>query len=346
MIVTRRIGDVFLATAAIRSLKTAWPKAQIHVLVFSGTEGIIVDNPDIDHIVRIPERPSVIQHVKVLFQIFRRYDLALSFLPGDRPTLYAWVAGKHRAGVLIDRPADRWKTKLLNQYVYSDIITDHTVRTYLSVIQLLNIDTYATLRPAFNATDQAAVSTLLMSTYKPLVVLHPYPKYRYKMWQQSNWVALVQWLEQHDYAVAFTGSADPQELAYIRDITAQLPQTIINTAGTLSISGTAALLARAHAYIGPDTAITHLAAATGIPTLALFGPSEPVRWGPWPKGHDGSSNPWVKIGSQRNINVQLIQGVGVCVPCGFEGCERHLESNSDCLLNISVDRVTRYLENF
>ncbi len=345
VIITRRIGDVFLATAAIRSLKIAWPQCNIHALVFAGTEGVISDNSDIDHIIRIPERPTGMQHLKLLFQIFRRYDLALSLLSGDRPTLYAWLAGKHRAGVLLDRPADRWKTKLLNQYVFSDFISDHTVRTYLSVIRLLNIDTYATLTPAFNATDQAAISTLPIHRHKPLVVLHPYPKYRYKMWQQSNWIALAQWLEQHGYAVAFSGSPDPKELNYIREITAQLPQTVINTAGILSIGGTAALLARAHAYIGPDTAITHLAAATGIPTLALFGPSEPVRWGPWPKGHDGSTNPWVRIGTQQKNNVQLIQGVGDCVPCGFEGCERRLESTSDCLLNISVETVTRCLED-
>ena len=47
VVVTRRIGDVLLATPLIRSLKHAWPDAAIDVLVFAGTQGVLAANPDI-----------------------------------------------------------------------------------------------------------------------------------------------------------------------------------------------------------------------------------------------------------------------------------------------------------
>src|SRR3984957_18018469 len=57
----------------------------------------------------------------------------------------------------------------------------------------------------------------------------------------------------------------------------------------------AATTAAARAYVGPDTAITHLAAATGTPTVALYGPTDPRIWGPWPVG--GLDRPWAAAGT-------------------------------------------------
>lgn len=123
-------------------------------------------------------------------------------------------------------------------------------------------------------------------------------------------------------------------------IARQLPQDhLINAAGRLTLGGTAALIARAQFYVGPDTAITHIAAAAGVPTIALFGPTDPVKWGPWPKGHTASSNPWQRVGDQRSGNVQLIQGRAHCVPCGQEGCDRHIGSASDCLQQLPAERI-------
>ena len=47
VVVTRRIGDVLLATPVIRSLRRHWPEAAIDMLVFRGTEGVLAGNPDI-----------------------------------------------------------------------------------------------------------------------------------------------------------------------------------------------------------------------------------------------------------------------------------------------------------
>jgi heptosyltransferase-3 len=77
----------------------------------------------------------------------------------------------------------------------------------------------------------------------------------------------------------------------------------------------------------------------------LFGPSNPVKWGPWPAGHAVEINPWQHIGSQASAHVRLIQGAGPCVPCGNEGCERHVNSTSDCLTGMPPERVIAALQD-
>ena len=86
VIVTRRIGDVLLATPVFRSLKRAWPDATLDALVFSSTASVISANTDIARILAIPERPGLLQHLVFIAKLFRQYDLALSLVPGDRPT--------------------------------------------------------------------------------------------------------------------------------------------------------------------------------------------------------------------------------------------------------------------
>ena len=95
--------------------------------------------------------------------------------------------------------------------------------------------------------------------------------------------------------------------------------------------------------MGPDTATTHMAAALGVPTVALYGPTDPVKWGPWPRGH-GATNPGQRLGTQVAGNVCLIQGNAACAPCHKEGCERHIASYSDCLQQLPAAVVISALE--
>ena len=118
-----------------------------------------------------------------------------------------------------------------------------------------------------------------------------------------------------------------------------MPAGSLNLVGQLTLGCTGYLLSRAAVYLGPDTAITHMAAALGVPTVALFGPSNPVKWGPWPKGHPADRNPWRRVGSGHVGNVFLVQGEKSCVPCLLEGCGRHIESYSDCLQELPASRV-------
>lgn len=345
VIVTRRIGDVLLATPVLRSLKNAWPDAQIDVLVFAGTAGLLAGNRDVHKVLTVQERPSFGAHLRFVSSIARRYDLALSLLPGDRPTLYAWLAGKRRIGLQLPDRRSRWKRALLDAWVPFDDTDTHTVRMHLALLESIGIRPLADVAPSWTSEDEARVRSLLAPLGEArYAVMHPCPKFRYKMWIEEGWVRVGRWLEDQGFKLVLTGGPESNERAYVSRIASQIPGAL-DLSGALGLGGVAYVLSGAAVYVGPDTAITHAAAALGVPTIALFGPTNPVRWGPWPMGQTYSTNPWQRKGSQAASRVRLVQGEGTCVPCGGEGCDKHVESASDCLDQLAPERVIAALSD-
>lgn len=339
----QRIGDVLLATPLARSLKRAWPVAEIDMLVFEDSAAVLENNPDIAAVIAVPRRAGFAERIRELRGLWRRYDLAVAPLATDRARLYAWAAGRRRVGLVVPGLKDRAKTLLLDRYISFDDRDTHTVTMGLRLAEMLGVAPCYEVVPPGIATDalDALLARLAPLDGQHFAVLHPYPKFAYKMWAQPAWIALATWLQQRGLGLVFTGGAEPAELAYVDAIAAALPAgpLTINLAGSLTLGATAELIRRARLYVGPDTAITHIAAATGTPTVALFGPSNPVKWGPWPKGRTSDDSPWQRRGSGRQGNVFLLQGPGDCVPCMLEGCQRNVLSRSDCLDQLATPTV-------
>jgi heptosyltransferase-3 len=198
---------------------------------------------------------------------------------------------------------------------------------------------------AWSKSDEEKVGRQLpFSPDEPYAVLHAYPKFNYKMWRQEAWVEIAQWLKSRGLRVVLSGSGDAAELAYVDAIARAVPNAV-NLAGKLTLSQLAYVLNRARAYAGPDTAVTHMAAALGVPVVALYGATDPVKWGPWPKDYARAANPWRRLGTQKVNNVTLIQGSAACAPCFNEGCDRNVASYSDCLQQLPVSTVTSALAN-
>jgi heptosyltransferase-3 len=340
VVVTRRIGDVLLATPVIRSLRRHWPDAKIDVLVFRGTEGVLAGNPDVRSVLTIAERPSGGAHLALATRLWRRYDLSISLVPSDRPTVYAWLAGHRSCGLVVNAPKHRWKQWLLNVAVDYDNRNTHTVNLYLRTLETLSVPAITEVVAARPEKDMLRIDGVLREAgvTGEFAVLHPSPKFPYKMWTQHGWCEAGRWLLGKGLQVILTGGSDADERAYVGNIAAAFPGAL-NLAGKISLAETACLLAQARLYIGPDTAVTHLAAAIGTPTIALFGPTDPVKWGPWPAAQRGRHNPWRRTGSQRAGNVLLLQGSGLCVPCLHEGCSRQINSLSDCLQHLPSSRI-------
>ena len=83
-------------------------------------------------------------------------------------------------------------------------------------------------------------------------------------------------------------------------------------------------------------------AATGAPRIALYGPTDPRLWGPWPSS--GLSQAWEATETIQNRgNVWLVQNAPSCpfsiLPCQQEGCLRRLDSYSECLDELTVSQV-------
>jgi heptosyltransferase-3 len=345
VVVTQRIGDVLLATPLIRSVKRAWPHTAVDALVFEGTEGAIAANPDIRRVLTIPLRPGRLAHLRFIWRLLRRYDMALSVQAGMRPTLYAFLAGRWRAGMHLPTRKGPWKRHLLNKWVLFDNLNIHTVAMNLALADVIGAPRRGEVVVSWSAQEEQRASQVLGDDAGyPLAVLHTYPKYNYKMWHRDGWIEVARWLSARGFRLALTGSGDAKEVAYVEDIARAMPAGTINAAGKLSLGASACLVSRARIYIGLDTAMTHVSAALGVPTAAIYGPTNPVKWGPWPRGHAPDMNPWRRCGNQQVGNVVLVQGPGACVPCHLEGCERHIESHSDCLQELSPARVVAAVE--
>ena len=340
IVVTRRIGDVLLATPLIRTLRHAWPDAAIDALVFSGTEGVLQANPDLRRVLTIAERPPLTAHLALAAHLWHAYDLALSLVPSDRPTVYAWLAGRTSIGLVVDAPKHRWKQRLLDKWVAYDNSNTHTVNLYLRVAQALGLKPRRQVVANWNEDDATRARSALAATGVggEYAMLHLSPKFKYKMWTLQSWQECARWLAERGLQVVLTGGPDPGERDYAAQLARMLPSAA-NLVGNLSLSETAWVLSQARIYIGPDTAVTHLAAALDVPVVTFYGPTDPVKWGPWPVHGTDDANPWRRHGTQRVGNIILLQGQAACVPCLLEGCDRHIDSYSDCLQQLPAQRV-------
>lgn len=344
---TRRIGDVLLTTPLIRSLKARWPDAQVDVIVFRGTEGVLEGNPDVRRVIVVAQRASLRERMADAIRIWRRYDLACAAIPSDRARFYTWFASRKRIG-LVDPERIGWLHRIMfDRIAVNESRRVHTVTSGLALAPLVGVTPiaevvapgiggdpvrHAQFDACLRAVPRAAADT-------PIAVLHPSPMYAYKQWRIDGWAATIDWLHANGFAVALTGGPAPAEQDYARRVAEAANAPVGNLVGQLTLGETAELIRRAKLFIGPDTGVTHIAAACGTLTVALFGPSDPVRWGPWPQSWPANGAPWALRGSGRRGNVYLLQGEGDCVPCREEGCERRTDSDSECLKSLSVRRV-------
>ncbi len=317
----------------------------VDMLVFEGTQDVVSAYGDLRRVWTIPERPSTATHLELLRSIRRRYDVALSVLAGDRPTFHAWVAGRYRVGTLLPDSKSWWKRRLLHEWVPFDNLQTHTVAMNLRLLAPLGITPLGTPVVSWSPEDEASVRRLLpgIDGSRRLAVLHVSPKFVYKTWTVAGWIALGRWLTEQGLMVVVTG-VESAETAYCERIVQGLPGAV-NLVDQVELPALGYLLGRAAVYIGTDTAVSHMAAAVGTPSVVLFGPSNPVKWGPWPKDFPATTqSPWHRQGSQRQGNVFLLQGEGECVPCLAEGCDRHVTSLSECLQQLPVPRVIQAAE--
>jgi heptosyltransferase-3 len=334
VVAMRRLGDVLLTTPLIRSVKRAFPSASIEALVFAGTEGILSGNPDLAGVLTIPERASVSESFALLRRLIRRYDLALTTQTGDRPTALAVVAGRQSAGPL---DAGRASAAIKRAVLSRSYTADRTQHRIVDLLRLADLIGVAAAREV--VLPQGSVRSDMLPD-QPYAVVHAAPKFIYKRWTVDGWRKLAAALRARGLATAVIGA--PADRAYLDTVWGDTDVGRLD--GQLTWPELSALIGSARIYVGPDTAVTHLAAATGTQTVALYGPTDPRIWGPWPR--NGLDRPWDASGTiQHRDNVWLVQNPLPCMPCQLEGCERRLDSHSQCLDELSAAHVVTAVDH-
>src|SRR2546430_11083458 len=338
VITLRRLGDVLLTTPLIRSLKAGFAGSSVTILVFRGTEGMLAGNPDVDEMITTSHRPSTAEMARLVGRLWRSYDLAVSTQAGDRPTFFALMAARRRVGLVPHAgETGAWWKRYAHHIAVAADPESHRVTQLLRLASALGLEQTRDIGCAQGRGAEEFAPRM------PYAVVHPSPFYRYKRWTDAGWRGLTRGLAERGLALVATEGRDATEQAYVATLWGPAEPPVTRVRGRLDWAALTALLKDAAVYVGPDTSMTHLAAASGCPTVALYGPTSPRLIGPWPPG--GLAEPWDHAGTiQRRGNVWVVQNPLPCLPCEKLGCEGHLESYSRCLDELPVRSVLRVVD--
>lgn len=317
----RYIGDVLLATPVLRALKERFPQARLSVAVNKGTEDILKWNPDVDARL-VVEKGGVRQEGRFLRDLRRRrFDCVIDLTDGDRAAILAGFSGAPcRIGF---NEEHRWRGLLFSTAITALAGPMHRVEHDLQALRPLGIEPKAhplVLRTA--PEDDAAAAALLRAAglsdeAEPLVMLQPGARYWFKAWPAECFALLADRLAQSLNCRVLIGG-NRQEEALARHIAALARSRPTVLAGRMTLLQHAAALKRCALFVGNDNGPMHMAAALGIPVVALFGPSDPAEWGP-----------------RGSMSCVLYKGLD-CRRCFHPTCDRGEES---CMKRITVDEV-------
>ena len=283
------IGDLLMATPAIRALARRYPDAQVHVLCRTHCAEILRHNPYVHH-ARPQGQPPHRRHPRGLLDFGRHvaflrrggYDAVVD-LTGF--SYSAWLTYGSGAPVRIGIAPPGMRAERVWPLYTAAVERDprrHFIDEYLAVAALLDAPADGDAmdlvvgQEARQAVSAWLVRQALADTR--LAVLHPGAKWPPKRWPAERFAALARWLSQDlDLTPILVGNReDAPVFEAIRALAGPLPAFDPR----LGLLGLGALLERAALFIGNDSGPMHVALAVGTPSIGIFGPTEPHRSGP------------------------------------------------------------------
>lgn len=324
------MGDVLHALPLLAVLRKNEPTSHIAWVVNRSFAELLEGHPYLDEVI-VFEREAFDGRQRLLessmdFVRFvrgmrdRRFDLALDLQGLFRSGLMTLGTG---AGTRLGFAGARELAGLgYNDYVRVPNPEMHAVDRYLLFARQLGLSTRGradfTLPPApVDAAWAEGLVTGLRSERGPVVVMSPAARWTTKCWPAAHYAELSDTLVRRRRAtVVFVGSAGDR--ATVRRIRHMTAERSMDLAGQTTLRRLAALLARADLMVSNDTGPMHLAAAVGCPVLAFFGPTSPVRTGPY-------------AGATRSV---VLSSRTPCAPCYRKECHRR-----QCLQDITPDRA-------
>jgi ADP-heptose:LPS heptosyltransferase len=261
MVRLRSLGDCVLTTPAIHLLKQHRPDLKLGVVVERPFVPLFTGNPDIEDII-LPEAALV-----------RRWKPALTInLHGGTRSLLLTTASlaRWRAGFSHYRYAMAYNIRIPRaQEILGEERVVHTAEHVASAMFHLGVP--------FSEVPRARLFTSQgWKKMAPYAVIHPYASAADKAWPVARFLDAAEFLHRAlNLKPIFLGGPgdDPAPFApWHVEISQDLEQT-------------KSLLSEARLFLGNDSGPAHMAAAFGIPSVVLFGPSNPKVWSPWKTPH-------------------------------------------------------------
>jgi heptosyltransferase-2/heptosyltransferase-3 len=339
------LGDGILALPALRALRRAAPFLRLTLMIGPWNLPLFCALGLADEVLTLPFpgftrlRPrSPLEPYRMLWReaarLRRRAPLAAVILRDDH-WWGAWLSAL--AGIPIRVGADHPDLRpFLTHPVQlgSTHVAARDVELVLALLRTLGADWIETevtpqrfpLSWPVDPAAQKQVQALLdqQSLRSGFVVLHPGAGASAKCWPPDRWATVVDALTERGLAVVLTGKTG--ERPTLEEIARRAHSRVTILAGTLSLAMLAELLRLAQLVIGPDTGPLHLAVAVGTPSLHLFGPTRPERFGPWgpPERH------------------RVLRAAMTCSRCGDIGPDRAL--GVGCMIALTPELVIREAE--
>jgi len=334
------LGDVIHCLPSLEALRHRFSEAKIDWLVEHQNADILQGHPHIDRLIILSRK----SWMKSPWQIGRIYSEISDFVRDLRSIDYDIVIdfqGLFRSGFLVG--LCRGKRKIgfdrvremahlfYNEKVPLSTLDQHAVTRYLEIPRYLgaNLSNPEFFLPIPKEDEEYANKLLeqLLKNKKhinKIIYINPNARWPSKIWPLERFRALIKELSLRGNAVILIGG--PNDRDRMEKAFHGIGENVYNLAGQTSLKGVAAILKRGDCLVTNDSGPMHLAVAVGLPVIAFFGPTNPLRTGPfeWDNG--------------EKKNKVLSCGVD-CAPCYQKEC-----THRKCLEDISVDDVLDALE--
>lgn len=278
------LGDVVHATTSLRSVRIAYPDAEISLLTSATASDIFLNNPDVDKLITFDRykvdslwrsQPGwVLSHFRETFAAVRKekYDAVFDLQGSWKTVIFLWSSRSSKRYV-------KGKWLFAKRYHRSNV---HAIDEMNGVLSLGNIQSRQFLPLLFESEeDRSKISDIcknLPLRDKKVVLFCPFTRWNTKNWPLRNYVDLAE-LISNEYFIFFTGSE--ADRAPISAATSSLPKDhFINLAGELSLTNFFALAKIARLVVTGDSFAMHVASAYDTPLVALFGPTDERLVGP------------------------------------------------------------------
>jgi lipopolysaccharide heptosyltransferase II len=324
------LGDLVMSLPALRAIRKAYPLTRLSVLVKGGLAGFFDGMNWIDEVISYPDQPQGLKYKLNIVRNLRsrKFDLAILFPNSFESALWTMLAGiPRRAGYATDARG----FMLTDRANPSDnALTAHQSRYWLEMVRdtlgiyIIEEASYSGLEIGNQHRDRmhSWLHERRARHGSPLIALAPIAAYGpAKEWPTDRYTSLIDQLAQRFNAECVIVGAS-SERPRCETLAAATHSNPLIAAGDISLGELIALLSFCDGFVGNDSGAMHLAGSLGIPTVGLFGSTNPIRTGALgPKVHS------------------LIHRVS-CNPCLARTCRfEHYE----CLNAIAPDEVIHTL---
>ena len=290
------IGDVIHTLPSLTALRKLYPEAHITWVVEEAAAGLVKNHPLLNAVL-ISRRKSWIKYLRkgefsrplremrtFLRELRKRpYDLVIDFHGLLKSALIVlFSGGKRKLGY---DSLQELSGLFYNEKIPEDM-NKHAVDRYLDFPRFLGakIAKAQFILPSDNSA-QARIQSLLEKYHlenKKFIAVNPVAYWETKLWDDEKFAGLADLIKTKlNMEVVFTGS----EKESIEKITTRMQAKAVNLAGETTLPELAYLYQKALLLVTTDSGPMHLAAAVGTPVVALFGPTDPQRTGPYGDGH-------------------------------------------------------------